>query len=678
MNNNSLSIDNELLFMIAGGHIGLFMMKQWVTGIGVLLLIGLGFCLVRQPAAAQTVNNDAELVYLDANGFIRVFDPTTAANSANVQWVSPVGGWVDIAVGDFNGDGDSEIAAVKGVTGSGLLTIYDPVIATGAVVPNQLINGIPWRILYETPLEGAPYLVAAGDLDPNVAGAEIIYGARLNAEDNDESNDEVTLRALHATAPEGSNWALLAQHTISGSPWLQITVGNLDGVAPDEVVLVDKAGSLEVHRLSAPTFTRIVNWESKSQEWRAAAIANFFSFGLPGLVTSRSSSPGAASFWVFVYDEREDSLFRDAHHEFFLPAPEHFLVGDITGNGDEEVFFLRAVPTAVANIPRLVMRNRGADNPPAFEEALDTDSGYQGGVAADVDGDGRAEVIVMRNNKIRIYTQPEVNKALTETTPPVATNQRTILAGNLDRNGYLRTPTFSVTPAKLEGDLAAGEQSTQGALSLTNTGFGGALPFTLRIDGQPTWLRLSAIAGQTPATFNAAFDARLLAAGVYSTTIRISSSNSQVNNAPLALPVKLTVRAGLAPRAFDVILTPTNCAADATDEVVTLPIDGPAGMTFVARILAATATEGEDSAAEPMVSPASLDWPSAVPWVVAQSPNSAPTTMQLTFRPQRVTTSFVKATLELSAVDSRGTQTRRVPLGVLCTQTRLYLPVVAR
>jgi hypothetical protein len=52
--------------------------------------------------------------------------------------------------------------------------------------------------------------------------------------------------------------------------------------------------------------------------------------------------------------------------------------------------------------------------------------------------------------------------------------------------------------------------------------------------------------------------------------------------------------------------------------------------------------------------------------------------MQLTFRPQLVAAGFARATLELTAVDSRGAQVRRIPLGILCTQARLYLPIATR
>jgi hypothetical protein len=287
--------------------------------------------------------------------------------------------------------------------------------------------------------------------------------------------------------------------------------------------------------------------------------------------------------------------------------------------------------------------------------------------------------VVMRDNKVRIYTQPEINKNITDVTPPVTTNGRTLLAGNLDRNGYLKTPSFNVTPTRLEGDLTAGAQSTQGNFTLTNVGVGGNLPFSVRSQGQPAWLRLSNSTGQTPATFGATFDARLLAAGIYTTTIVIESSNAQVSNAPLSIPVKLTVRPGLAPRTLGVVVTPFTCGADAAPLLIDLPIDGPTGMTFVARILNATEAESNsENGADALATAANLEWPSAVTWVAAQSTNSAPTTMQLTFQPQQVTGGMVQATLELTAADASGAQVRRVPLGLLCTQSQLYLPLIAR
>lgn len=642
-------------------------------GWGILLAL-LWVYLAVQPVAAQTVSKDDEIVYLDAQGYIRVYD-FAQTNTPAVTWVSPVGGWVDFAVGDLNGDGDSEIVAVQGATGSGRLTIYDPVITSGAIVANQLFNGIPWRILYDTTVAGAPYLVTTGELDAAVAGAEIVYAALLNTEDEDDTNDEVTLSLLLSTDTAGSAWRQFAQRTTSGSPWRQITVGNLDEAAPAEVVLVDKEGALEIYRLNAPSLTRIFSNESDSRPWQATTVARFFSVGLPGLAAARSASPGFHSFVVLVYDTDEESDFRDAHSEYFLPAPEQLFAGDINGNGDEEIFFLRSVPSTVANLPRLVMRNRGTDAPPAFEQALDTDNGFGGGAAGDLDSDGRAEVVVMRNNKLRIFTQLEVNASSTEYTPPATTNARTIHTGNLDRNGYLKTPTFSLSPAtSVQSTLAAGEQSAPGTFTVSNVGQGGSIPFTLRSQGSPGWIRLSNTTGQTLGTFTLSFDARLLTAGVYTTTILIESSNNQVSNAPLSLSAKLTVRAGLTPRSLGMVVNASSCGADAADLTVPLEIDGPTGMTFVAKIV--TTTGEARSRAD------GIEWPSAAPWVAAQSTNSTPTTMQLTFSPQKLTdpetTPLVQATLELTAADAQGTQVRRVPLILLCTQAQLYLPLITR
>ncbi|MCB0185083.1 MAG: VCBS repeat-containing protein, partial [Caldilineaceae bacterium] len=90
------------------------------------------------------VNEDAEVVYLDSNGFIRVWEPQPPTNESAVAWVSPEGGWRDLTLADVNGDGDLEILAVGGEAYTGRLVIYDPVLTEGAIVPDQIINTIPW------------------------------------------------------------------------------------------------------------------------------------------------------------------------------------------------------------------------------------------------------------------------------------------------------------------------------------------------------------------------------------------------------------------------------------------------------------------------------------------------------------------------------------------------------
>jgi len=650
-------------------------MQSWRSGSASSRRAAPPIAVAHQDAMAQATNRDAEIVYLDAQGFIRVLD-ILHPNSPTVEWVSPVGGWLTFDLGDFNGDGDSEIVAVKGAAGSGQLIIYDPVITSGTVNSTQIINGIPWRILYDTPVTGRPLLVKTGELDASRAGDEIVYGTFLNAEDDDDTNDESRLVVLGAADAQGNTWTQLAEQTTSNREWKRLTIGDLDGVTPDELIVIDNEGTLEVFQLNIPTFTRILNNESDAREWLATTVARFFSVGLPGLVTGRSSSPGADSFLVFVYGPNDDGAFRDAHSEFFLPAPEQLFAGDINANGDEEVFFLRTVPSNITTLMRLVMRNRGTDTLPAFEQALDVDNGYQGGTAADVDADGRAEVIIMRDNRIRVYTQPEVDAALTDYTPPTTTDARTIVAGNLDQNGYLLTPSLTLSPATIQSALDAGEQSGASSFSLTNVGVGGNIPFTIRSTDNPAWLRVTGNTGQTPAIFTTVFDARLLTPGVYTTKLIIESSNTQVSNAPLQIAVTLTVRPGLTPRLLSVVATAPACAADSADIIIPLSIDGPTGMTFVAKILAGNLEQA--AAATVAHADAGIDWPSALPWVSAQSTNSAPTTMQLTFRPHLLGSLAGNGTLELTAADASGNQIRRVPLLLLCAPIQLYLPLIAR
>lgn len=654
------------------------------------LFIVLCFSLVGRPAPvqgvsdahllgeAQVVNSDAEIVYLDAQGYIRVQDIAHPSGPL-VQWISPVGGWQNFALGDFNGDGDAEVVAIRGTDAGGELAIYDPVVATGLIETDKIINGIPWRTLFESTsvpgglLTGSPLLVTAGELDPTVPGDEIVYVAELTAEEQVGTNSRSRVVILHATDATGGAWAQLTEPKEFGNVWTQIAVGDADGSGVDDVVLVDDAGFLRLYRLQANVLEGYFDLSSESRPWQHAIVARFRGNPLPELVAARSSAIGAANLWAFAYAPSDTGDFTDVYSEFFSPSPHRLFAGDINGNGDEEIFFLRTVPNGNTTLPRLVMRNRGNDTLPVFEQVLDPDNGFQAGAGADVDGDGKAEVILIRNDKLRIYDQPEANNGFTDYATPVTANSQWLHAANLDQNGYVQTPEFNVTPSRGESNLAAGGQ-TDLSFTLTNVGVGGSIPFQVRREASPTWLQLDGATGQTPATFTALLDARTLSSGVYTANLVIESSNSQVRNTPLSVPIVLTVRPGLTVYPLSVVVTPASCAADADLDIL-LTVDGPAGMTFTARILSSGQTH---TATEEARTATGLEWPSAVPWVSAQSSNLAPTTLELTFLPQNLTGDLGEATLELVATDAGGEQIRHVPLVLICTQSQIYLPLVTR
>jgi len=651
--------------------------QRWF-GMGIVLLGLLGQGAHPLPVHAQTTNSDDEIVYLDTAGFIRVLDPQLTSGQSAVQWVSPVGGWRDFALGDFNNDGDAEIVAVGGANGIGKLAIYDPVIAEGRINADQVINSVPWATLYETDLLGTPLLVSAGDLVPTVAGNEIAYVFALNPADRLDPDDQSRLAVLQMAAgiSDGSDWEEVVRFVDFGNDWDRLSLGDLDNVAGEEVILVDRSGLVRVYRITAGALQKFFENESGARPWQDGIAAYWSSTELRELLMARSSSPGGATFWAFYYSPTPETNFRDGYTELLLPTPRTLFAGDINGNGDDELFFLRSVPSNITNRMRLFMRNAGGDTLPVFEQLLDTDNGYQGGATGDTDGDGRAEVVIIRNNNIRVYTAPESNAtALIDNSLTNQSNGTTVHLANLDRNGIVVTPKLALSNPQLNPSLSAGADPSTLTVALNNntTGTATAIPFTAAVVGRPTWLTVSPSSGATPATLSLTLDPGRLAAGTYTATITIDSSNDQVLDVPLALTVVATVRAGL-------MMTPdrpptviSSCAADSASHQQTIRLTGPAGITFAARIPAT----GSATAAE-LLPATGVEWPSDVPWLRASSPNVLPTTMLLTFSPATVTTQRSTATVILSYADEQGTQSRTLAVTLFCATDQLFLPLIAR
>ena len=633
------------------------------------------------PAQAQITNIDEEIVYLDTSGFIRVLEPQVTTGQQTVQWVSPVGGWRDFVLGDFNGDGDAEIVAVSGDSTSGRLTIYDPVIASGLIDSSRVINNVPWAILYETALPGAPVVVGAGDLVPTIAGDEIAYIFELNPDDRPDSDNRNRLAVLQPVAgvTDGRNWTEAIAPVNFDNTWDRISLGDLDNVAGDEIILVDRSGFVSVLRVNGSTLATIFANESGARPWQDGIAAQWVPGSLPELLMGRSSPPGGATFWTFYYNPGSSAGFSDGYTELMLPTPRLLFAGDINNNGDKELFFLRTVPSNLGNRARLFMRNAGTDSLPVFEQTLDTDNGYLGGDAGDTDGDGRAEVVVMRNNNLRIFTQPENTSPIpVDTVLTKLSNGLTLHLGNLDAVGVVATPQLAASASQITQLLSSGADPSTSLFSLSNASSGapGAIPFTATVIDNPTWLTVSPSSGETPANLTLTFDPGRLAAGSYAATISVNSSSNQVLNLPLTIAVSATVREGLRTNVDQLTYSALPCAVDSAPQQQSITLDGPNGWTFAAEI--ATDTGSATAYSRSAAPQDGIEWPTDVGWVTASSPNVLPTTMVLTFAPSAVSALRSTALLQLNFFDEAGAQSRTIGLSLFCATQQLFLPLVAR
>ncbi len=493
---------------------------RWARALGravalLLLLIGLPLAPGTQAARgeASAANAEAELVYLDPGGVIRVLDPQTPAGNPQVMWASPTGGWQHLALGDFNADGDMEIVAVGGVEGAYRLAVFDPVAeGVSAFGADGVINGIPWAQLYSVALHGEPIIVGAGNFALDRPADEIVVCYRLPLKEIISPDDTLryVILAAEGDPPDGRKWSTrLTYETGSVVTWLG--AGNINGSGPDEIVVIHRVGgSLRVYDIAHGFFDLIKESSAGWFKWVDGAIGQFVQGGDEELAAARETVKDTPSLYVLQY---ADGNWTDAYAEYNDPPPYAVWFADISGNQDDEVVVLRLVPVELGARPRLFVRDNGNDTIGLGEPALDTDNGYRAGAGGDFDGDGRDEIAVMRDDRIRIFTQPEKSDAKTDY--DVATNSRLIVAGNLDANGLAGASRLVASPSNISDSLTTGEAGATHSVSLADPVNGRALPFTVSVEKGSTWVKVTASSAQTPATLSVVFDAGGLAAGVY-------------------------------------------------------------------------------------------------------------------------------------------------------------------
>jgi hypothetical protein len=613
------------------------------------------------PAQAA-INSDNEIIYIDSNGFIRVLDTNRVGNQPFVEWVSSTGGWTDFAVGDVNNDGDAEIIAIGGDANSGKLAVYDPVVTSGTIDTAKVINNIPWATLYETTLPGKPTLVAAGNLNPNRPGDEIAYGYELKDADKVHPNDKYRVALIEAAnpPPDGRAWTPLMTPHDFDHIWTQMVIGELDDRLGAELVLLDShpaTSELSVYRIEQQ-LTRLYDNQSNNKTWYSAAIGKFQPGDANDLAAVRDAPLDLPSLVVMRYDGSASNNFKDIYGEYFGPPPLFVFFANSYGRDHSHLFMMRSLPTTLTTQPHFFNRKFGKDSTIPVNLRLDVDNGYQVGAGGDLDGDGLDDVVVMRNNRLRIY--PNIATALNFNEYGVTTNAHSLKIADLDNKGFVPIPLLAATPNPLAATLDAGLHGQPVTITLTNVGTADSTPFAAAIEGNPTWVTISPAISQTPATLALTFDARSLVAGQYTAKLLITPINSSLRFTPLSIPLALTVKSGVAAQPAATVLTVYPCT--------------PPFNSFMRQIYVAGTTQLFTAQVIP------LNNASQAPWAtVTTLANRLPTTVTVTVDPSKLSGNFEQANLHIeSTIESQVPVKRDFPFDVLCASAQLYLPLVGR
>lgn len=507
----------------------------------------------RQIDAIDETSADAseEIVYIDGSGFIRVLDTQYETNK-QVQWVSPESGWRDFALGDFDNDGDLEIVGIKGSNASdSAAVVYDPVISKGNVIPGQSINNIPWKEMGRITLAERPETVIAGNFDTNVPGDEILVVRKVRPSESSSTNDtRVIIYKQTKQAVDGASWTEHLAKNFSDA-WDRLAAGNVDRAGGDEVVMTaNDDGKVEVYQPDQ-NFRRLFEYGSDCRPAKDAVFGNYFGGGTLELLMvkeqSCSNSSVQPSFNVFAYS---GAIFPEAASftEQFEPEPGFVFAGDINGNGDDEAILMRNVDSGVSGARRLFVRGSGDDG--ILQEfldglGLDSDNGYRRGAAGDIDGDGRDEIVIIRNDRIRWYLNAHNSSASVDFS--TSTNRRSVAVGDLDKNGSNAGPQFAASISKIDTTVYFGF-TQDGTFTLRNGGTAESIPYFINLDNSPSWLQVTPANGTAPgvgsgaATINYTIDARFLTPNVtYQSAIRMITSDSRVTNVPFVIPVTMKV-----------------------------------------------------------------------------------------------------------------------------------------
>ena len=504
-------------------------MRQFLRHLTLLCLVmALLPAVVALPAAAQTeVVNDDELVIINRDDRIIVRDPYTPGGYVPLSWESPQTGFRQVYTGDFNGDGTAEIVGLRG----GEAHIFDPFRQSNEPDVARVFTAAPGQVWQ---------LAATGRFFGGVRDGLVLVESR------DAGN--IRARMLVYVFDPVLGWAQNFSEDL-GATFQGLAAGDVDGDGGDELTGIRSGTGYNQILIFDPS----VNWATMYEgnynfPWVAIGVGNVQNAGenKDELVATRTGVvTNFPSYLIFRYVN--STTLQDVATESFFPYFQKIGLADVTGNGDDEVYLLRPGVSDGTPIVALTSRNYGSDPVIEFNE-LAGQTWFGTIHAGDIEGDSKDEVIVMADDEYIIYTEPANSRAF-QSYPGAYSTSLSFAAADLDGPGILPEPRLVVTPTTVNFTLQSGQTGTQ-SVQITNGG-SGTLTWTSTVTQGPSWLSIQPTGGTAPTIATLQIDARNLAAGAYTGTVRISGQSGSYNS-PQDVTVYLTVNA----QPFSFLVTP--------------------------------------------------------------------------------------------------------------------------
>ena len=496
-----------------------------------LALTGLGFNTrtTAAPAAPQAFPDD-EIAYINFNTCAQITDPVPQPGQAPFTWVSPTCGYTDIAPSDVNADGINELIAIGGNTAR-LLVPFTPAGTTPA-----FLNLLPSGFVYIS--------AGAGDI---VAGDN---GRSELVLQKTDPRSGYAVEIWQSGNSAGTLWNRIYDEPF-GAPWIRIGIGQYNGLAADEVIMV-RNGTAQNNDRRVRILThdfgifQVLAERTYGFDWLELAVGNVNNNNgeLVELVLSRSQVGGTLpSYLVFQYTPSNPIADAPGGQGTYVPYWQTIALGNVNGAGaDKEVFMIRDPQTD--NGVSMIGINYGSDIP---WNTLWPNPGLQLGrslksvAAGDVDGDGKDEIMVAQPSSYRIYLEPDVSFVTSGELPASFRDPVIMRPGNYDGSG-LQPAQLSVDQTLLSFEmLRGGANPANKTFAVTNSGGGGAISYDVSKQSGQAWVNVTPFEGTTPGTQTVSINGAGLTPGTYEETINVTAKTSGISGSPQKVTVRLRV-----------------------------------------------------------------------------------------------------------------------------------------